>query len=81
MPHYLFHLHECGTICHDDEGRDYPDLAAAIRAATKDAKSILCDEVDAGELCLSCHIEIIDTATDEMTTLPFRDVVRVVGLS
>lgn len=41
MARYFFHLHECGTLTPDTEGRDFANLAAALEAALTDARSIM----------------------------------------
>lgn len=77
MGHYFFHLHECGTVTRDDEGQDMPDLAAARHHAEEAARAIMCAEVNGGDLCLSCHIEIEDRDSGEVTILPFRDAIQI----
>jgi hypothetical protein len=79
MTHFFFHLHECGVVTEDEEGRDLPDLATARGHAEEAARSILCSEVEDGKLCLDCHIEIVNGTTREKHIVSFREVVTVVS--
>ncbi|MDB5677095.1 hypothetical protein [Sphingomonas bacterium] len=79
MAHYFFHLHECGTVTRDEEGKDMPDLAAARHHAETAARHIMCAEVVDGDLCLSCRIEIENRDSGERTEIHFRDVVNITG--
>lgn len=79
MTKYLFHLHECGVVTQDEEGRDLPDFETAQRYAETAARAIICSEVEDGALCLGCHIEIENTDTGERHVVEFRDVVRITG--
>ena len=78
MPHFLFHLHEYGIVTVDEEGRDLPDIDAARREAEIAARSIICAELDVGDICLNCHIEIENRDTGERLIVAFRDTVRIV---
>jgi hypothetical protein len=80
MARYFFHLHECGTITPDPEGRDFASLEAARDAAVEDARAIMSEEVGDGSLCLSCHIEITGARGECLERVMFRDVVDVKGL-
>lgn len=79
MPLFYFHLHECGSVTLDDEGREFPDLAAAEEVATRDARSIMCGEVQEGRLCLACYIIIEDESRVEVRRVMFRDVLTITG--
>lgn len=79
MTRYFFHLHECGKLTVDEEGSKLPDLAAAQHHAKTAARAIMCSEVVAGDLCLSCHIEIENRDSGERTEVRFRDVVHITG--
>lgn len=40
MARYYFHLHECGTLVADDEGRDVYDAASLRTLAITEAREI-----------------------------------------
>lgn len=79
MAHYFFDLHECGTATLDPEGRDFASLDEARDAAIVDARAIMCGELDAGTLCLSCYIDISDDAHVHLARVLFKDAVEVNG--
>lgn len=80
MDRFFLHLHECGTLVEDEEGRDLPDAAAARDAAIKEARHVMSDEVLHGRLCLSCCIVIEDAEHVEIGRVPFKDAVVLSGL-
>ena len=77
MTKFLFHLHECGVVTPDEEGRDLPNLEAAQHIAETAARAIMCSELEDGKLCLGCHIEIENGDTGERHIVDFRDMVRI----
>jgi hypothetical protein len=77
MTRFFFHLHECGRVTNDLEGRELPDLAAAQHHAEAAARDIMCSEMVDGELCLACHIEIENCDDGARSTVRFRDAVRI----
>ena len=79
MIHFMFHLHECGVVTEDEEGRDLPDFESARHYAEIAARAIMCSELEDGDICLGCHIEIENRDTGERHIVAFRDVVRIVG--
>ena len=79
MTKYLFHLHECGIVTQDEEGREMASDEAAHRYAETAARAIICSEIEDGTLCLGCHIEIENSDTGERHVVEFRDVVRITG--
>jgi hypothetical protein len=79
MALYLFHLHECGTILHDAEGREAADLEAARGLAVETAREIMCDEIRHGRLCLSCKIEIMSEEGKPLLDVPFREAIEISG--
>lgn len=81
MARYFFDLHECGTVTADDEGREWPDLAAARAEALRTAREMMCAEVKEGRLCLTCNIEVKDAAGAIVLSLAFRDAVEISGLN
>ena len=77
---YFFHLHECGTITRDHDGQEFGDLAAVREAAIRTARGIMAGEMEAGRLCLLCHIEVQDSQGETVLMLPFKEAVVVTGL-
>ena len=80
MQRYYFHLLESGTRTPDTEGQLFDTLEAVRNEAIRTARAIMSGEIEAGRLCLLCHIEIADAEGRIVMTLPFRDAVVVTGL-
>ena len=60
MPRYHFHLHK-RIEAHDEEGMEFPDLAAAKASAIMNARHLMAAEIkDDGRIRLSDSIEICD---------------------
>ena len=76
---YFFHLHECGKLIPDDEGRELPGAAAARDAALREARTIMAAEVLEGRLCLSCHIDVLDEDGRPVLALPFEEALEIRG--
>lgn len=79
MKRYFFHLHECGTLIADEEGRELPDVSVARRDAVAAARSVMADEVLSGRLCLSCCIEVKDSEANLVLTVPFSEALTISG--
>lgn len=71
MPNYLFHLHDCGKLIPDEEGREFTTLDKAVEQARLDARELLAAEVKEGKLCLGCHIEVVEQGTGVTIIVPF----------
>ncbi len=80
MPRYFFRLIECGDVLDDPDGTDLPDLDAARHQATLEARSIMKAEIDEGQLCLACHIEVDDEAGQLIATVPFKEAIQLSGI-
>jgi hypothetical protein len=80
MERYFFHLHECGTVTPDEEGRELEGLDAARGVGVEAAREIMAADLCAGEICLSCHIDVTDRSGAVVLTIPFRDTVTISGL-
>ena len=80
MSRFYFHLHECGTVCTDEEGFELAGLGEARTQAIAAARDVMSEEVLHGRLCLSCHIEIADSAGATLLVVPFRDALTLSGL-
>ena len=79
MALYFFHLHECGTVTRDSEGRELADMAQARAAGLIEARSVMADEGAHGRLCLACHIQIEAAGTGDTSIVHFHDAVVVTG--
>lgn len=73
MHRFYFHLHECGELTVDEEGRALPSFEHAFKEAVAAARSVMAAEVANGMLCLACHIEITDSYGITLATLPFSE--------
>jgi len=80
MATYFFHLHECGTVVPDEEGQGLPSQFNVRDAAKREARSIMAGEVQAGRLCLSCWIEVMDQNQKLLLVMPFKEALEVTGL-
>ena len=72
MPRFFFHLYDDMTVI-DDTGVELPDMAAALREAIRNARSIAAEQVVDGLLHLNHRIEVEDEIGMPVLTLPFRD--------
>ncbi len=81
MARYFFHLHECGSVTIDDEGSEHTSLPDAHQEALKAARDVMCGELAAGKLCLSCRIEVQDEGGASVMTVPFKEAVTITGLA
>jgi len=79
MPRYFFNLYECGTLLHDEEGREVDDPGQLHALAMKEARQLMSDEVARGELCLSCRIEVLDADQRPVLILPFKEALKITG--
>ena len=77
MARFFFHLHDCGNFTPDEEGRDFPDLDAAVKAAKNEARELLAAEVAEGKLCLGCRIEVVEEITGRAMIVPFSTTVQI----
>lgn len=79
MPIFHFHLHECGNSTMDADGRDLPDVEAAISIAIEAAREIMAEEVKRGNLCLNCYIDVENAFGEQVAHIPFREALIVTG--
>lgn len=79
MPRYFFHLFNDLDVL-DDEGRELPDIAAALSTAETDAREMAAESVRRGHLNLSHCVEVRDEADHVLFRVCFGDVVTVSGL-
>ncbi|MBB5712922.1 DUF6894 family protein [Sphingomonas xinjiangensis] len=76
MARFFFHLHDCGTLIADDEGRDFLDMNDAVKQAKIEARALLAAEVAEGKLCLGCRIEVVEESTGRAIIVPFAATVH-----
>jgi hypothetical protein len=81
MERLFFHLHECGTVTRDEEGRDAVSAPVMRDMAIEAAREVMCSEVKEGRLCLSCHIEVMNEHGTVYLLLPFEEAIAITGLS
>jgi hypothetical protein len=77
---YFFHLHECGTVIPDEEGRELAGHDAVRQAALAAARDLMAAEVQAGRLCLGCCIQVTDESGRVAVTVNFREALTLSGL-
>ena len=73
---YFFHLHNDIEVT-DEEGRELPDLDAAISHARQEALVMAGESASHGHLNLSHCIEVTDTDGASLKKVTFGDVVNV----
>ena len=78
MPRFFLHLHD-DVDAPDPEGKELPDLEAAIAEATKDARLLMCDTLKEGRIVLHHRIDIENGGGEVLATLQFRDAVTIEG--
>lgn len=76
MARYFFHLDDQGQADADHQGRDLPDLAAAISTATQEIRDFLADQVRHGYLDLNLRVNITDDSGQTVATVCCGDAVR-----
>lgn len=76
MARYLFHLHHCGDLISDEEGRELDSLEAAVAQAQVDARGLMAAELSEGKLCLGCQIEVVEVETGRAIIVPFSTTIR-----
>ena len=72
---FFFHLYDDAVVL-DPEGRELPDAAAAEEEAIRSAREMACAEVVDGHLGLNRRIEVTDAHDAPVTTVRFKDVVK-----
>lgn len=78
MPRYYFHLFNDETAL-DTEGQDLPNDAVALAEAAKNARIMAAESVCRGHLVLDHRIDVENSSGQMISTVYFRDVVRVVA--
>jgi hypothetical protein len=77
VPRFYFHLRNDLDVP-DDEGKDLPDLEAALELAASEARKLAGEIVkENGRITLSHRIDIEDDQHKLLASVSVRDVVRV----
>lgn len=80
MTRYFFNLYECGAATMDEEGALLSGVPDARTRAIDEARAIMSAEVQAGRLCLSCNIEVVDADGTLAVNVPFKEAVELSGM-
>jgi hypothetical protein len=78
VPRFYFHLYNDMVSC-DDEGKEFPDRAAAQQQALTYARAMAAVSVREGHLDLSHRIDVTDQDGGIVMSLPFREAVDIQG--
>jgi hypothetical protein len=78
MAIYFFHLCEGEDRVVDEEGRELPDMQAALAAAVAAARDIMAGDVRIGILPLNISIEIVESETRACAEVQFEDAVQII---
>jgi len=77
MPRYLFHVCNGNGFTEDEEGQEWANLDEAHKQALKEARSIMADEMRAGELNLASFIEIEEEGGAAVLTVAFTEAIAI----
>ena len=76
MPRFFLHVHNRTGFARDEEGAEFPDLAAARESALVGIRSILSEEVGQGTLDLNGRIDICGENGEVLAAVPFSAAVE-----
>jgi hypothetical protein len=76
VPRFYFHVHD-PEEAHDDEGLELASVDDAWSEAIRSARSLACEQVLQGNLCLHHWIEIEDEAGAVVGVVMFNEAVTV----
>lgn len=76
MPRYFFHVFNDET-CLDEEGQELADLDAARGRAVREARALMGDGLQKGEIVLSHHIAIQDEHGTMLLDVKFAEAVQI----
>jgi hypothetical protein len=79
MPLFYLHLHNSVGFVRDEEGRDFPDLAAARAEAIKSIRSLLAEDLRHGRLDLRGRLDVAGADGEILATVAFGEAVEVVS--
>ena len=78
MPRYFFNLYNDITAL-DEEGREFPDLAAAEAQGMQDARDMAAHSASKGKVDLHHRVEITDEAGALVKTIEFGEAVKIIS--
>lgn len=79
MPRYFLHLRDGSDVALDEEGTEYPDLAALRAAVLKSAHDCIAGDVIAkGVIDLRLRIDADDESGAVAYSLPFAEAVKII---
>ena len=76
MSVYFFDVYDGALACLDEEGGEFPDLAAARLSAIDGIRSIVSSAVLEGSFSLDGRLEVRDQTGALALVVPFTDAVR-----
>jgi hypothetical protein len=78
MPRYFLNIYNDEDVL-DEDGTDFPDLAAAKQEAIRGARGMMADHVAEGRpINLRHRIEIADAGGVVLASIPFRELITIV---
>lgn len=72
MPRYFFNIRN-DIHTDDEEGRDLPNLQAALETAIESARELVCADIKKGWLNLDHYIEVLDERRILALRVTFRE--------
>ena len=79
MPQYFFHLYN-SLEARDEEGRSFPDLAAARSHAVKEARQLMSADITGhGEINLAHRIDVGDQSGAVVMVVKFGEAVTILN--
>lgn len=79
MARYFFHLRDGQDVLIDPEGREIADPSQIPGLALKEARSLISQDVMAGQIRLDFAIDVLDETGSVAHHLAFREAVAIVG--
>ena len=76
MPRYFFNVYD-DVVAQDEEGREFPNLAAARLEALRGARGLIAEQVTHGYIVLSHWIDVVDEQGEKALTITFRDAIDI----
>ncbi|WP_375402686.1 DUF6894 family protein [uncultured Sphingomonas sp.] len=77
MARFYFHLLERGPTFEDHDGIELIDLDAARQQAICSASAVIGAELESGELCVGCRVDITNIAGKTFATVPIKETVKI----
>lgn len=81
MPWFYLHIRCNDVFIEDDEGAEFPHLAAARIEAVRSIRSLVSGDVRDGKLQLDLSIEIRDGNGSQLEIVSFDDAITIISQS